>query len=62
MYRAELSPLTRGGGDYGFLHWLTRLTQRSTIIETGVAAGWTSQAFLAALKRNGMGKLQGQTP
>jgi len=46
-----------GGGDYEFLYWLTRLRRPEVVVETGVAAGWTSQAFLAALARNGVGRL-----
>jgi predicted O-methyltransferase YrrM len=45
------------GGDYEFLYWLTRLRKPETVIETGVSAGWTSQAFLAAMERNGRGTL-----
>lgn len=45
------------GGDYEFLYWLTRVRQPDVIVETGVCAGWTSQAFLAALHRNGHGEL-----
>jgi predicted O-methyltransferase YrrM len=46
-----------GGGAYEFLYWLTRLRRPEVVVETGVAAGWTSQAFLAALDRNGRGTL-----
>lgn len=46
-----------GGGDHRFLYWLTRHTKPKVIVETGVAAGWSSRAFLEALKRNGEGKL-----
>lgn len=46
-----------GGGDYRFLYWLTRYRRPSVIVETGVAAGWSSQAFLSALKTNRKGRL-----
>lgn len=45
------------GGDYQFLYWLTRRLKPQVIVETGVSAGWSSQAFLAALEANGSGKL-----
>ena len=45
------------GGDYQFLYWLTRRLKPHTIVETGVSAGWSSQAFLAALEANGSGRL-----
>lgn len=43
------------GGDYEWLYWLTRYLKPVTIVETGVSAGWSSQAFLAAMERNGIG-------
>ncbi|QTH21741.1 class I SAM-dependent methyltransferase [Rhizorhabdus wittichii] len=46
-----------GGGDYRFLYWLVRLYQPRVVVETGVAAGWTSQAILSALHKNGQGEL-----
>lgn len=46
-----------GGGDHRFLYWLTRYLRPQVIVETGVAAGWSSRAFLAALRKNGAGKL-----
>jgi predicted O-methyltransferase YrrM len=45
------------GGDYEFLYWLTRHLKPMTVVETGVSAGWSSQAFLAAMEKNGSGKL-----
>jgi predicted O-methyltransferase YrrM len=45
------------GPDDRFLYWLTRVSQPDIIVETGVCAGWSSQAFLAALERNGHGAL-----
>jgi predicted O-methyltransferase YrrM len=46
-----------GGGDHRFLYWLTRYLSPEVIVETGVAAGWSSRAFLVALKKNGGGRL-----
>lgn len=46
-----------GGSHHRFLYWLTRYKRPRTIVETGVAAGWSSSAFLAALARNRAGKL-----
>ena len=45
------------GGDYELLYWLTRYLKPEVIVETGVSAGWSSEAFLAAIRRNGAGKL-----
>lgn len=46
-----------GGGDYPLLYFLTRWTRPKVIVETGVAAGFSSHAFLAALHENGEGQL-----
>jgi len=46
-----------GGGSAYFLYFLTRYTKPNCIVETGVAAGYTSYAFLAAIEENGRGKL-----
>lgn len=46
-----------GGGDHRFLYWLARYLKPQAVLETGVAAGWSSRAFLLALKKNGAGKL-----
>jgi predicted O-methyltransferase YrrM len=58
--RAEL--LTQGvnmGGPGAFelLYFLTRLRQPATVLETGVAAGWSSRALLDAIAVNGIGHL-----
>lgn len=46
------------GGHYYLLYFLTRHLKPHNIVETGVAAGWSSQAMLTALKNNGdMGHL-----
>ena len=36
---------------------MTRIAKPKTILETGVAAGFSSQSFLSALAKNGSGKL-----
>ena len=46
-----------GGGDHRFLYWLTRYLRPKVVVETGVAAGWSSRAFLLALRENGGGML-----
>lgn len=46
-----------GGGIYPVLYFLAVLKKPETIVETGVAAGFSSKAFLSALKKNGRGKL-----
>lgn len=46
-----------GGGAYALLYFIVRLRRPSVIVETGVAAGWSSTAFLSALEANGHGEL-----
>lgn len=46
-----------GGSHHIFLYWLTRYSKPRAIVETGVAAGWSSRAFLAAIAKNGSGRL-----
>jgi len=46
-----------GGGAYPFLYFITRYIKPECIVETGVAAGFSSYSFLAAIKKNGIGKL-----
>ena len=46
-----------GGGVYPFLHFLVRYIKPRNIVETGVAAGFSSFAFLDALEMNGSGRL-----
>jgi predicted O-methyltransferase YrrM len=46
-----------GGGHYPLLYFLTRLLRPQVVIETGVAAGFTSAAFLQAMDRNESGRL-----
>lgn len=46
-----------GGGAYPFLYFITRYMEPNLIVETGVAAGFSSYSFLSAIKANGRGKL-----
>ena len=46
-----------GGGIYPFLYFITRYTKPDCIVETGVAAGFSSYSFLAAIKINCRGRL-----
>ena len=42
-----------GGGFYPMLYFVTRRRKPQVIVETGVAAGYSSQTFLEALEANG---------
>ncbi len=46
-----------GGAADALLYFLTRYLQPSVIVETGVAAGYSSCAFLTAIQQNGRGRL-----
>lgn len=46
-----------GGGNYFLIYFLIRKFKLLNIVETGVAAGWSSLAILRALKKNGKGHL-----
>ena len=46
-----------GGGAYELLYFLTRYIRPKIIVETGVAAGFSSKAFLVAISKNKTGKL-----
>ena len=46
-----------GGGFYALLYFITRRMKPEIIVETGVAAGFSSRAFLTAIKQNGRGSL-----
>lgn len=46
-----------GGGSLELLYFWTRKVKPRYILETGVAAGWSSFAFLLAMKKNEMGDL-----
>lgn len=54
---SELDVSLGGGGNYILLYFLIRKLKPLNIVETGVAAGWSSLAALRALKKNGKGKL-----
>jgi predicted O-methyltransferase YrrM len=46
-----------GGGHFQLVHFLVRYLRPGVVLETGVAAGYTSQAILAAMHTNGEGTL-----
>jgi predicted O-methyltransferase YrrM len=46
-----------GGGHFQLVYFLVRHLRPKVVLETGVAAGWTSSAILSALERNGGGAL-----
>ena len=46
-----------GGGGVPLLYALTRLHKPAVVIETGVAAGFSSASFLSAMRQNGSGHL-----
>ena len=46
-----------GSGPIEAVYFLTRFTKPNNIIETGVAAGFTSYGFFEAIKKNNKGKL-----
>jgi predicted O-methyltransferase YrrM len=46
-----------GGGNYTLLYFLVRKFKPKIVVETGVAAGWSSLAILRALANNFEGKL-----
>jgi predicted O-methyltransferase YrrM len=58
--RARLDALAvplGGGGQFQLVHFLVRHLRPRVVLETGVAAGWTSQAILTAMEANGVGTL-----
>ena len=46
-----------GGGDCRLLYFLVRYLKPGVVVETGVAAGYSSQSVLSALAANGAGHL-----
>jgi len=54
---SELKIPLGGGGNYLLLYFLTRKLKPLNVVETGVAAGWSSLVILRALKKNGIGRL-----
>ena len=59
MQKNRLSKLSvkLSGGLYKLLYFPIRKIKPYTVVETGVAAGWTSLAILRALNKNGRGHL-----
>lgn len=56
LRRATGEPV-RGGARFELLYFLARRHRPEVVLETGVAAGFSSAALLAALERNGTGHL-----
>lgn len=56
ILETQAAPLG-GGGAYPLLYFLVRMLKPSVVVETGVAAGWTTRAVLEAQERNGLGEL-----
>jgi predicted O-methyltransferase YrrM len=54
---SKLNVTLGGGGNYILLNFLIRKFKLKNVVETGVAAGWSSLAILRAFKKNGMGNL-----
>jgi len=54
---SKLNILLGGGGNYTLLYFLIRKLKPNIVVETGVAAGWSSLSILRALKKNDKGKL-----
>ena len=56
--RAERARHKMGGGAHiDLIYTVARLTAARACLETGVAYGWSSLAFLAAMEKNGDGRL-----
>jgi len=51
------APAMGGGGNYHLLYFLTRFLRPENVLETGVAAGYSTHAVLSALEKNGTGRL-----
>ncbi len=54
---SKLSIGIGGGGIYPLIYFVTRHKKPKITVETGVAAGYSSQTFLSAIDKNGFGKL-----
>jgi predicted O-methyltransferase YrrM len=54
---ATLGVTMGGAGHFALVYFLVRHLRPRVALETGVSAGWTSQAILAAMERNGGGRL-----
>jgi hypothetical protein len=46
-----------GGGACSLIYFHCRIIKPKIVVETGVAAGWSSYAILESLKKNGQGQL-----
>jgi predicted O-methyltransferase YrrM len=46
-----------GGGSYELLYFLVRKREPAQVLESGVAAGWSTRAILSAMEANGRGEL-----
>ena len=53
----NLKNILGGGGNYELLYFIIRKIKPNTVVETGVAAGWTSLAALRAFEKNNRGRL-----
>ena len=49
---SKLNVTLGGGGFYPLIYFITRYRKPQTIVETGVAAGYSSHAFLSAIHKN----------
>lgn len=54
---SKLNVILGGCGNFILLYFLARKIKPKIIVETGVAAGWSSLAILRAIAKNGTGKL-----
>ncbi|KAA9377529.1 class I SAM-dependent methyltransferase [Microbispora cellulosiformans] len=54
---AEAGVNLGGGGGVELLYLLTRIVRPALALETGVAAGWSTTAILAAMRANANGRL-----
>jgi predicted O-methyltransferase YrrM len=57
VVRAETGIAIGGGARAELLYFLTRRSAPEIVVETGVAHGYSSAAFLAAIRRNQKGRL-----
>lgn len=54
---SSIEPDLGGGGSFPLLYFLCRHHKPDVVVETGVAAGWSSVAFLSAMQKNKKGML-----
>lgn len=54
---SETGILQGGAGAFPLLYFIVRKIKANTVVETGVASGWSSASILAALKENKNGLL-----